>query len=129
MILVVDDVEEVRDAIEKLLRADGYDIETVRSEERAVESALRRPPRLILVNLGITRDELVTLAARIRARAQLSERVPVVLFCVDWLHPGEEVELHDNIHATQPDNFNQLRSFVARLLRASSLSHSALTTR
>ena len=38
-LLVVDDVEEVLDGIEKLLRADGYSIDAARSEERAVECA------------------------------------------------------------------------------------------
>jgi CheY-like chemotaxis protein len=119
-ILVVDDVAEVLDAIEKLLRADGYAVDAARSEDRAIECAQCKPPHLILINLDAARDELVALALRIRARAQLAQQVPIVIFCVDWVDAGQEIDLHDNVYATRVDNFNQLRRFIARLLQAPS---------
>jgi len=117
-ILVVDDVEEILDGIEKLLRADGYSVDATRSEERAVECARRCPPQLILLNLGGPPDEVVVGARRIRTRAQLDHGVPIVLFCIEGVAEGEEIHLGDNVYATHPDNFNQLRDFLARLLRA-----------
>lgn len=78
-LLVVDDVDEVLDGIEKLLRADGYSIHAARSEERAVECALRNPPQLILLNLDAPPDEVIATARRIRNRTQLDTRVPIVL--------------------------------------------------
>ena len=41
IILVVEDVEETRDGIEDLLKADGYRLIPVRDEEDAVERARR----------------------------------------------------------------------------------------
>jgi len=38
-VLVVDDVEESRDGIEKLLTADGYQVDAARSEDEAVDRA------------------------------------------------------------------------------------------
>lgn len=119
-ILVVDDVEEVRDALEKLLTDGGYRVEAARSEDRAVDSAQRTPPHLVLMNMQATRDELVAMGLRIRARSGLPRTVPVVLFSVEWVRAGEEVELHDHLFAIDPDNFDQLRMLIARLLRGGS---------
>jgi hypothetical protein len=43
--------------------------------------------------------------------------VPVVVFCVDEIDEGDEVAIGENVHLTRPDNFNQLRSLLARLLQ------------
>ena len=78
----VEDVEETRDGIEQLLTADGYRVAPARDEEDAVVRAKRAPPHLILVSLGGPAIEVIATAARIRDRAQLSQGVPVVLFCI-----------------------------------------------
>jgi CheY-like chemotaxis protein len=117
-ILVVDDVEEVLDALEKLLESDGYSVEAARSEDRAVECAQRNPPDLVLVNLGIAPDGVVAAVRRIKARAQLADDVPIVLFCIESVAEGAEVDLGNGVYATRPDNFNQLRGLIARLLQS-----------
>ena len=117
-ILVVDDVEEVLDALEKLLASDGYVVDAARSEDRAVEYAQRHPPDLVLLNIGAPPDEVIATARRLKSRAQLADRVPMVLFCLESLAEGAEVDLGGALHATRPDNFNQLRALIARLLEA-----------
>jgi len=49
IILVVEDVHETRDGIEKLLIADGYRVALARDERDAIESVQRTRPDLILV--------------------------------------------------------------------------------
>jgi|SRR5436853_6927526 len=116
-VLVVEDVAETRDGIEKLLKADGYRVAVARDERDAIESAQRKRPDLILVSLaGLPREVIVT-ARRIRERAELGENVPVVIFCVEEIAEGEEVAIGQNVNVTRPDNFNQLRSLLTRLLR------------
>jgi CheY-like chemotaxis protein len=116
MILVVEDVHETRDGIEKLLKADGYCVSVARDERDAIESAQRESPDLILVSLaGVPREVIVT-ARRIRERAKVLESVPVVVFCIEEIAEGDEVAIGQNVHVTRPDNFNQLRSLFARLL-------------
>jgi DNA-binding response OmpR family regulator len=116
IILVVEDVEETRDGIEKLLQADGYRVVTARDENDAVESARRQAPDLILLSLaGLPRD-IVVIACEIRTRADLGEDVPVVLFCIDEVREGDEIGIGRNVYITRPDNFNQLRSLLTRLL-------------
>lgn len=116
IILVVEDVHETRDGFESLLRADGYGVALARDERDAIESAQRTRPDLILISLGGSPQEVVLSAQSIRERADVGERVPVVVFCIDGIEEGDEVEIGDNVHLTRPDNFNQLRNLIARLL-------------
>ncbi len=117
IILVVEDVHETRDGIEKLLKADGYRVTVARDELDAIESAERLCPHLILVSLaGLPREVIVT-ARRIRETAALGEEVPVVVFCVDEIAEGDEIAVGKNVHVARPDNFNQLRSLLARLVQ------------
>ena len=116
-ILVVEDIEETRDGIERLLKVDGYHVEAARDERDAVESAWRKRPDLILVSLGGPLRDVIAVARQIRKRASLGESVPVVLFCIEDVGEGDEVAIGQNVYATRPDNFDQLRRFLARLLR------------
>src|SRR5688572_32815175 len=82
IILVVEDVNETRDGIEKLLKADGYHVTLARNEKDAIESAQREPPNLILVSVAGLPHEVVVAARNIRELAALGENVPVVVFCI-----------------------------------------------
>jgi DNA-binding response OmpR family regulator len=116
-ILVVEDVEETRDGIVKLLNADGYHVEAARCERDAVDIAGRKPPDLILVSLSGLTSEVIETARGIREHSGLSENVFVVIFCIEELEEGQETDIGHHIYLTRPDNFNQLRSLIARLLR------------
>ena len=116
IILVVEDVHETRDGIEKLLIADGYRVALARDERDAIESAHRMRPDLILVSLAGLPLDVVLSARSIRQRAEVGQHVPVVVFCIEGIAEGEEVEIGENVYLTRPDNFNQLRRFIARLL-------------
>jgi len=116
IVLVADDVEENRDGIEQLLSSDGYRVVSARNEDDAVDRARRRRPDLILVSLGGPPVDVVASAWRIRTRARLTPIVPVVIFCVPVLEEGAEVAIGSNIYVTRPDNFDQLRALIGRLL-------------
>ena len=116
LILVVHDVEETRDGLEKLLTGDGYRVEASRAEDDAVARAQRAPPDLLLVNLGLPPAEVIAVARRIRDRAGLHDEIPVVIFCSEASLEGEKVALGGQVYITRPDNFNQLRRFLTQLL-------------
>lgn len=116
LILVVEDVHETRDGIEKLLKVDGYRVALARDERDAIESAQRECPDLILVSLAGFPGEVILAARRIRQRAEVGEQVPVVVFCNQEIGEGDEVAIGQNVHVTRPDNFNQLRNLLTRLL-------------
>lgn len=115
-IMVVEDVHETREGIEKLLTADGYFVTLARHETDAIEQAHLSRPNLILVSLAGSPHEVIASARQIRDRALLGDDVPIVIFCVVELSEGDEVGLGHNLHITRPDNFNQLRSLLRRLL-------------
>ena len=116
IILVVEDVHETREGIERLLMVDGYRVALAKNKEDGIESAQRQRPDLILVSLAGLPSEVIVSARQIREKAAIGEDVPVVVFCVDEIAEGGEVAIGENVHVTRPDNFNQLRSLLARLL-------------
>jgi two-component system response regulator MprA len=122
IILVVEDIAETRDGIEKLLKADGYCVAVARDERDAIESARLRRPDLILISLAGLPGEVIATARRIRERAEVEEQVPIVVFCVEGIGEGGEVAIGQNVHLTQPENFNQLRSLLSRLLTRISIA-------
>lgn len=117
MILVVEDIDETRHGIERLLMVDGYRVASAKDEQDGVKSAQRERPDLILVSLAGSLREVIVSARRIRESAAIGEDVPVVVFCVEEIAEGDEVAIGKNVHVARPDNFNQLRSLLARLLR------------
>jgi DNA-binding response OmpR family regulator len=116
-VLVVEDVAETRDGIEKLLSADGYRVAVARDERDAIESGQLKRPDLILVSLGGLPREVINTALRIRELSGIAEEVPIVVFCIGEVAEGDEVAIGHNVYVTRPDNFNQLRSLITRLLR------------
>ena len=102
---------------ERLLTASGYQVSTARDEAEAVVQAGLHPPDLILISPGVDPTRAVAIARRIRERAGLGEEVPVVFFCVASLDEGAEVGVGYNVYMTRPDNFDQLRMLLSRLLR------------
>ena len=117
IILVVEDVHETRDGIEKLLKADGYRLVLARDELDGIESAQRQRPDLILVSLDGLPNEVLMSGCRIRESAAVGDDVPIVIFCFDEIPEGAEVAIGKNVHIAQPDNFNQLRDLLSGLLR------------
>ena len=115
-ILVVEDVQETRDAIEVLLRRDGYRVDPVRDEDDAVERVRSNRPDLILISLGGTPEQVLSTARKIRERGGLTEGTPIVIFSISTIPEGAEVEIGGNIYVTVPNNFNQLRTLLTRVL-------------
>ncbi len=115
-ILVVDDVEETLDGIEEMLTRDGYRVFAARDEREAAEKARLRPPDLMLVSLAGEAVDNIAAAIRIRACAGFGDDLPIIIFCVGELKEGNEVFVEPNIYLARPDNFNQMREFIARHL-------------
>jgi CheY-like chemotaxis protein len=116
LILVVEDVYETRAGIDTLLKANGYRVALASTE--AINSTRPERPDLILVSRSALPDNILVKVDRIRREAAVGNDVPVVVFCAQDIPEGEEVAIGGNVYLTNPDNFNQLRSLVARLLPA-----------
>jgi two-component system KDP operon response regulator KdpE len=116
IILVLEDIEETACLIEKMLKGNGYSVSLARSEEDAIFKGRTQSPDLILMSLGLGPERLLATAHRIRRQTGLSEDVAIVIFCVPTVPEGAEVEVDRNVYLTRPDNFNQLRELLRRLL-------------
>ncbi len=121
-ILVVDDVEETLDGIKEMLTRDGYRVYAARDERDAADKARLSSPDLMLVSLEGEAADIIVAASRIRARAGLDDDLPIIIFCVGEIKEGSETAVGDNIYLAHPDNFNQLRSFISRLLGQSQMA-------
>jgi DNA-binding response OmpR family regulator len=115
-ILVVEDVQETRDALEALLKRDGYWVDPARNEHDAVEKIRLNSPDVILISLGGTTEHVLSTARGIRERSGLLESTPIVIFSILTIPEGAEVDMGGNIYVTAPDNFNQLRRFLKLVL-------------
>ena len=116
LILVVEDVYETRAGIDTLLKADGYRVALASTELEAGISHQTERPDLILVSGSVLPDNILLTVGRVRSEAAFGYEVPVVVFCAKDISEGEEVAIGGNVYLTNPDNFNQLRGLVARLL-------------
>ena len=116
-ILIVEDSQEMRDAIEALLRRDGYWVSPARNEDDAVARIHANPPDLILISLGGTTEHVLGTARRIRDRGGLTTSTPIVIFSITNFPEGVEEQIGGNIFITAPDNFDQLRTLLTRVLR------------
>lgn len=116
VILVIAQVEETRTGIEHLLSADGYRVVPAKDGADAARMSRSVPPDLVLMTLGEDDVEPLVIARQIREAWELSEKVPIVLFSVTTLEEGAEVKIEPNIYLTHPDNFNQLRKLISRLV-------------
>lgn len=116
-ILIVEDTQEMRDAIETLLRRDGYWVSPARNEDDAVARIHANPPDLILISLEGTTEHVLSAARRIRDRGGLTTSTPMVIFSIANFPEGAEEQVGGNIFITAPDNFDQLRTLLTRVLR------------
>jgi CheY-like chemotaxis protein len=120
LILVVEDVYETRAGIDTLLKANGYRVALAGAEEEAINSTRAERPDLVLVSGSALPENVLVRVGRIRKEAGVGDEIPVVVFCAQDVNEGEEVAIGGNVYLTNPDNFNQLRSLVARLLLVTS---------
>jgi DNA-binding response OmpR family regulator len=117
VILVIEDEEETRYGIKRLLTTSGYHVDTAKNEQEAVLGASLHRPDLILVSRSLPPIQALPIARRICECAGLGDQVPVVFFCVTGLDEGAEVAVGFNVYMTRPDNFDQLRALLSRLLQ------------
>jgi CheY-like chemotaxis protein len=115
-ILVLEDVEETRDLMGRMLQGNGYCVSLARSEEDAISKTRIQPPDLILMSLGLEPSQLVATAQRILQETAMGHDITVVIFCIPTIPEGSEVEIAKNIYLIRPDNFDQVRALLDKLL-------------
>ena len=116
-IMVVEDFEDNRFMMRRLLEMSGYHVLEAVNGEEAVEIAKRECPSLILMDLSLPLLDGLAATRRIRQEASLRE-VPIVAvsahdtadFHADALAAG------CNDYVTKPIDFDQLEALLGKLL-------------
>ncbi|MBA3767307.1 MAG: response regulator [Acidobacteria bacterium] len=116
-IMVVEDFEDNRFMMRRLLEMSGYQVLEAVNGEEAVEIAKREHPSLILMDLSLPLLDGLAATRRIRQDAALRD-VPIVAvsahdtadFHADALAAG------CNDYVTKPIDFDQLEALLGKLL-------------
>jgi CheY-like chemotaxis protein len=116
-VMVVEDFEDNRFMMRRLLEMSGYRVLEAVNGEEAVELAHREHPQLILMDLSLPQLDGLAATRRIRQYPDLKE-VPIVAvsahdtadFHADALAAG------CNDYVTKPIDFDQLEALLRRLL-------------
>ena len=117
-ILVVEDFEDNRFMMRRLLEMSGYRVVEAVNGEQAVESAEREQPDLILMDLSLPKLDGLAATRRIRNQGG-AKRVPIVAvsahdttdFHADALAAG------CNEYVTKPIDFDELETLLKKLLK------------
>ncbi len=120
-ILLVDDVDEYRNAIKQGLERRGYRVRTAYDEQDAIERASCVRPDLILLEMGRTPPlQTLDLGCRIRSDAKVGEDVKVVVYADkadEIVANGGEVSMGPNEYVILPEDGEQFNGFLDRLLK------------
>ena len=116
-VLVVEDFEDNRFMMRKLLEMSGYSVVEAENGQQAVEVAKRVQPDLILMDLSLPLLDGLAATRRIRQQAPL-RKVPIIAvsahdtadFHADALAAG------CNEYVTKPIDFEDLEALLNRLL-------------
>jgi CheY-like chemotaxis protein len=116
-VLVVEDFEDNRFMMRRLLEMSGYRVVEAVNGEQAVEAAVEERPDLILMDLSLPKLDGLAATRRIRQHEGLA-RTPIVAvsahdttdFHADALAAG------CNEYVTKPIDFDQLEALLEKLL-------------
>lgn len=88
-VLIIDDSNDIADAMQEIVQMQGYEAEVALTAYDAIDLIEASPPDLIILDLKLPDMDGVELAKRIKSRPA-SARVPIV--CVSSYLAGREVE-------------------------------------
>jgi hypothetical protein len=74
----------------------------VKRERETPKTRKIRPSNSSSCYLAGLPDEVIISARRIHEQAEVGEKVPVVLFCIEGIDEGDEVAIGQNVHVTAP---------------------------
>ena len=116
-IMVVEDFEDNRFMMRRLLEMSGYQVLEAVNGEEAVEIAKRERPSLILMDLSLPLLDGLAATRRIRQETELRD-VPIVAVSAHDTADfhAEALAAGCNDYVTKPIDFDQLEALLGRLL-------------
>jgi CheY-like chemotaxis protein len=116
-VLLVEDTEDNRQMMRRLLEMSGYQVVEAINGEEAVKLASRERPRIILMDLSLPLIDGLTATRRIRSLPGLS-KVPIVAVSAHDTADfhSEALAAGCNAYITKPIDYPDLEEIVNRLL-------------
>jgi CheY-like chemotaxis protein len=117
-VLLVEDTEDNRQMMRRLLEMSGYQVVEAINGEEAVRRASEEKPRIILMDLSLPLIDGLTATRRIRSLPGLSQ-VPIVAVSAHDTADfhSEALAAGCNAYITKPIDYPELEEVVNRLLR------------
>jgi two-component system cell cycle response regulator DivK len=119
LFLLVEDFEDSRFMMRRLLELAGYDVVEASDGEQAVALALQEKPALILMDLSLPKLDGLAATRQIRQSQAVGDTPIVAISAHD--SPETRTEALDagcNEYVTKPIDFDQLGALVKRFLPA-----------
>lgn len=117
LVLLVEDTEDNRFMMKRLLELSGYEVAEARNGEEAVRIANEKRPEMILMDLSLPIIDGLAATRRIRALPGF-EKVPIVVVSAHDTADfhAEAIAAGCNSYITKPIDFGQLELLISRLL-------------
>jgi two-component system, cell cycle response regulator DivK len=117
LFLVVEDFEDSRFMMRRLLEMAGHAVVEATDGEQAIQMALEKHPDVILMDLSLPKLDGLAATKRLRARRGF-RNVPILAVSA---HDGPDsraaaLEAGCNDYVTKPIDFDQLKRVIDRLL-------------
>jgi len=117
LILVVEDFEDSRFMMRRLLEMAGYSVVEASDGEQAVELAVQERPALILMDLSLPKLDGLAATRQIRQHRRVSKIPIVAVSAHDSAESrSEALEAGCDEYVTKPIDFDQLDRLLKRLL-------------
>ena len=117
LILVVEDFEDSRFMMRRLLEMAGYSVVEASDGEQAVELAVQERPALILMDLSLPKLDGLAATRKIRQHKTMG-KVPIIAVSAHDAPESriEALEAGCDEYVTKPIDFDQLDRLLKRLL-------------
>jgi CheY-like chemotaxis protein len=117
-VLLVEDTEDNRFMMRRLLEMTGYRVVEAMNGEEAVKLAKTESPNLILMDLSLPVIDGLAATRLIRKLPQL-ESTPIIAVSAHDTSDfqSEAIEAGCNTYVTKPIDFNELEELIAKLLQ------------
>jgi two-component system, cell cycle response regulator DivK len=118
-VLVVDDFEDSRFSLSRLLEIEGYEVIEATDGAQAIEMAIKDRPDLILMDLSLPVVDGLSATRQIRQNDAM-RRVPIIALTAHDLTDVQKVaeEAGCTDYAPKPIDFTQLISLMEKYLAA-----------
>jgi two-component system, cell cycle response regulator DivK len=117
LVLLVEDTEDNRFMMRRLLEMSGYAVVEARNGEEAVRLAKEKHPQMILMDLSLPIIDGLAATRRIRALPDFQD-VPIVAVSAHDTADfhSEALAAGCDSYITKPIDFNELEELISRLL-------------